>query len=171
MNERHLEKRILGIDPMYRGFGYVVFEGPDLLIDWGVRRVTGEKNLASISAFSQLIRRYRPDDFAIEDVNAKSCDRGQRVRTLIVALEDHARESGLAVRRVSSAAVKKAFLAKSARNKHQIAQFIAAHFPELATYIPPERKPWMSESVNMAIFDAAAFALVTFEPSWMCEYE
>jgi hypothetical protein len=29
--------------------------------------------------------------------------------------------------------------------------------------LPPERKPWMSEDYGMAIFDAAAFALVFFD--------
>jgi hypothetical protein len=46
------------------------------------------------------------------------------------------------------------------RNKSQIARFIAARFPELADYVPRERKPWTSEDPRMAIFDAAAFAFV-----------
>ncbi len=43
-----------------------------------------------------------------------------------------------------------------------MARFIAAKFPELARYLPPERKPWMSEDLRTAIFDAAAFALAFF---------
>jgi hypothetical protein len=38
---------------------------------------------------------------------------------------------------------------------------VPAHFHERAS--APERKPWMSEDPRMAIFDAAAFALVLFE--------
>ena len=41
-------------------------------------------------------------------------------------------------------------------------RFVAERFPELARYPPPERKPWMSEDLKMAIFDAAAFALAFF---------
>ncbi len=41
-------------------------------------------------------------------------------------------------------------------------RFVAERFPELARYLPPERKPWMSEDLKMAIFDAAAFALAFF---------
>lgn len=40
-----------------------------------------------------------------------------------------------------------------------MARFIAARFAELARYVPPERKPWMSEDPRMAVFDAPAFAL------------
>jgi hypothetical protein len=47
-------------------------------------------------------------------------------------------------------------------NKAQMARAIAARFLELTRYLPPERKPWMSEDPRMAIFDAAAFALALF---------
>jgi len=33
-----------------------------------------------------------------------------------------------------------------------------AGFPELARFLPRERKPWMSEDERMRIFDAAALA-------------
>jgi hypothetical protein len=35
------EKRVLAIDPTHRGFGYVILEGPERLIDWGTRHVPG----------------------------------------------------------------------------------------------------------------------------------
>jgi len=43
-----------------------------------------------------------------------------------------------------------------------MARFVAAKFPELARHLPAERKPWMSEDLRTAIFDAAAFALAFF---------
>jgi hypothetical protein len=52
------EKRVLSIDPTHRGFGYVVLEGSEHLIDWGVRHVQGSKNKASIQAASDLISYY-----------------------------------------------------------------------------------------------------------------
>jgi hypothetical protein len=64
------------------------------------------------------------------------------------------------VRKISQATVKRSFSPLGVQNKDQMARFIAARFPELARYIPPERKSWMSEDQRMAIFDAAAFALV-----------
>jgi hypothetical protein len=47
----------------------------------------------------------------------------------------------------------------SVSNKAQMAQIVAAQFPELRSRLPPERKPWMTEDTRMATFDAAAFGL------------
>ena len=155
------QKRILAIDPTHRGFGYVIFEGPDFLIDWGVRNVEGPKNKASTAAAAELITRYHPRIMVLEDVTAKGCRRCRRVRELVGALDRHGRERGLTVRKIAHTRVKQTFLALGIRNKNQMARFIAARFPELVRSLPPERKPWMSEDARMAIFDAAAFALAS----------
>src|ERR1700730_13944834 len=137
------QKRVLAIDPTHRGFGYVIFEGSDFLIDWGVRHVEGPKNKASIAAAAELITRYRPQIMVLEDVAAKGCRRRKRVRKLVEVLDRYGRERGLTVRQIAQASVKKAFLPLGIRNKNQVARFVAARFPELARYLPPERKPWM----------------------------
>jgi hypothetical protein len=152
-------KRVLAIDPTHRGFGYVVLEGSEHLIDWGVRHVQGSKNKASIQAASELISYCRPQILVLEDVSSKNCRRRKRVRELIDALDQLARSGGLSVRRITQAKVKKAL---SVSNKTKMAKAVAARFPELAPRLPPERKPWMSEDTRMAIFDAAAFARAMF---------
>jgi Holliday junction resolvasome RuvABC endonuclease subunit len=159
------EKRILAIDPTHRGFGYVLFEGPERLIDWGVRHVLGQKNKASLRAATELIDLYRPHILVIEDVEAKGCWKRGRVRQLLAALELRARGRGLTVRRVSWKKVKRTFAARGITNKHQTARFIATRFPELARYVPPERRTWMSEDLRTAVFDAAAMAMVAFRRS------
>ncbi len=156
------QKRVLAIDPTHRGFGYVIFEGPDFLIDWGLREVDGPKNKAAIAAAAELIGRYRPRIMVLEDVTAKGCRRCRRVRELVEVLDRYGRERGLTVRKVAQSRVKRTFLPLGIRNKNQMARFIAARFPELARCLPPERKPWMSEDLRTAIFDAAAFVLAFF---------
>ncbi len=156
------QKRVLAIDPTHRGFGYVIFEGPDFLIDWGVRHGEGPKNKASTAAAAELIARYHPRIMVLEDVAAKGCRRRRRLRELVDALDHYGRERGLTVRRIPQTAVKKTLLRSGIRNKNQMERFVAERFPELARYLPPERKPWMSEDLKMAIFDAAAFALAFF---------
>ncbi len=156
------EARVLVIDPTHRGFGYVIFEGPDFLIDWGVRQVEGPKNKGSIAAVAELIARYHPRILVLEDVAEKGCRRRRRVRVLLDGLEQYGRERGLTVRRIPQTAVKKTLLYSGIRNKNQMVRFVAARFPELGRYLPPDRKPWMSEDVRMATFDAAAFALTFF---------
>jgi len=150
------EKRVLAIDPTHRGFGYVVLEGPDHLIDWCVRHVQGAKNKATIQAASDLISFYHPQILVLEDISSKNYRRRRRVRDLIEALDQLGRSRGLSVRRIAQAKVKKTL---SVSNKAQMARAIAVWFLVLTRYLPPERKPWMSEDIRMAIFDAAGFAV------------
>ena len=88
------EKWVLAIDPTNRVFGYLVFEGPDL-IDWGATHVHGLKNRASIAAAGELIRRHRPQIMVLEDMMGWDCRRRLRVRELAEALERYGRERGL----------------------------------------------------------------------------
>jgi hypothetical protein len=144
----------------------VIFEGSDFLIDWGVRQVEGPKNKASTAAAAELVTRYHPRIMVLEDVAAKGCRRCRRVRELVDALDRYSRERGLTVRKVTQARVKRTFFPLGIRNKNQMARFIAAKFPELAPWVPPERKPWMSEDERMAIFDGAAMTLAFGLAGW-----
>jgi len=67
------QKRVLAIDPTHRGFGYVIFERPDFLIDCGVRHVEGLNIKASTAAAAELIARYHPRIMVLEDVAANGC--------------------------------------------------------------------------------------------------
>jgi hypothetical protein len=153
---------VLAIDPTHRGFGYAVFEGPDLLVDWGERNIRGHKNAGSIEAVARLIERFRPDVLVVEDPSSADCRRWPRVQLLIRELGGQAARMNVNVRRISRARVRKTFAASGASTKYEIAKAIVSRFPELAQRLPPERKPWMSEDCRMAIFDAAAFALAFF---------
>src|SRR5713226_4539957 len=95
--------------PTHRGFGYVIFEGPDFLLDWGLREVDGPKNKASTAAAADLITRYHPRIMVLEDIAAKGCRRCRRVRELVEALERYGRERGLIVRRIAQTKVKRTF--------------------------------------------------------------
>jgi hypothetical protein len=156
------EKRVLAVDPTHRGFGYVLLEGPDFLVDWGVYSVSGTKNLACARALAQLIDLYRPDVLVLEDSSVKDCRRRARVRRLLDELGALARQRGLQVRNVSRKKVTQTFARQTSLNKNELAQVIVTRFPELTPHLPPQRKPWMSEDARMAIFDAAAFALTLF---------
>jgi hypothetical protein len=52
------------------------------------------------------------------------------------------------------------FFAEGQGTKHALAEMLAGRFPEeLASRLPPKRRPWMSEDYRMDIFDAVALAL------------
>ena len=58
-----------------------------------------------------------------------------------------------------------AFAEFGVTNKHDIAKIVAKHVPALERYLPPPRKPWMSEDARMGLFDAAGLALTFFRTS------
>ncbi len=60
-------KRVLAIDPTTKGFGFAVMEGPEKLIDWGVKGVRGSKNSECLRLISGLIDQYQPDVIVVED--------------------------------------------------------------------------------------------------------
>ena len=154
--------RVIALDPTSLGFGFVVFEGPTKLLDWGqahLRPCTHEKCLEQIG---KLFAQYDPHVVVIEDTRSTESRRGARVKKLLNAVAHLAESSGAEVSQVSVSAVKKTFAPRSTINKHEIATLIARAFPELLSRLPPPRKLWTSEAERMGIFDAAAFALTYF---------
>src|SRR5262245_47829226 len=122
MSERTLAQWVLAIDPAHRGFGYVIFEDSQHLVDWGVRHVHLDKNRASLVAVGELISLYAPRTLVLEDMDANGCRRSQRVRELAKSLERYARSRGLRVRKISRTALKRSFASLGARNKDQVAR-------------------------------------------------
>jgi len=154
-------ERVLAIDPSTRGVGFAVMEGPERLVDWGIKGVKSDKNRESLEHITRLIKRYHPDVIVIENHQHKSARRRVRVRQLLNAIVLFASIGEVRVRKVSRAAIKNAFMKVGAATKHQIATEIARRFPELTPRLPPVRKPWMSEDNRMSIFDSVALALTS----------
>jgi hypothetical protein len=71
-------------------------------------------------------------------------------------------QRGVLVKTYSRAQVIEYFAGLGAITKQKIAEAIAKHIPALGLYVPPARKPWMSENARMGIFDAAALARLFF---------
>jgi hypothetical protein len=154
-------KRVLAIDPIKRGFGFAVLDGPDSLIEWGIKgtsRGQEPRERWCLRQATELLDFYRPDRVVLEDCLASGSRRGRRGEVLIDRVAELAEERGIPVRRISRARVYRTFGPSRAWTKYKIALAIAGRFPELGWRLPPIRKPWMSEDVRMAIFDAVALA-------------
>ncbi len=158
------EKRVLALDPTSKGLGFAVLEGPDRLVDWGLKHVRGDLNGKSLAQASDLIRQYQPNLLVIEDARAQGCRRRQRVRRLLARLAPLARRHRVRCRAIPQRWVLACF-ALEATNKQRIAVAIAERFPELDPRLPPLRNPFMGEDERTAIFDATALALTFFAAS------
>jgi hypothetical protein len=150
--------RILSIYPSSRGFGYVLVEGMDLLVDWGVVETKYDKHRQCLARIERFVRQYRPNVIVSEDAQ-KNPHRGKRIRKLLAAIRQLVLRKKIKHKGISRAQVQKYFHSSRRITKHQMAVAIAERFPELSSRLPPRRKPWMSEDSRMAIFDAAALLL------------
>ena len=147
---------ILAIDPMSRAFAFALLEVPNSLIEWGLKHAPSRKG-DLLERVDDLIARYRPTAFVVEDVGAPGCLRRARARRQIRALERQALSQGLALQRVSRLAVLNTLA--PGKGKYEVALHLAETFPDLLPRLPRKRKAWMVEDARMSIFDAASFAL------------
>jgi len=161
-----ISNRVLAVDPSPRGLGFVILEGPQSLIEWGVREVRAKKkNAGTLREMESLIESYEPDVVVIEDCGDKECSRGPRVRHLIQKICKLSTSKRVKIRRFSVRTVRAVLSGSPTSTKHQIATIVAMRFPELVPRLPALRKPWMSETYRTDVFDAMALALTFFSNS------
>ncbi len=152
--------RILAIDAMSRGFGYVLFEQPFHLAAWGRAYVEPGKPSGLTDRFKELLAEHQPQVLVVEDVKAPGSRRWPRLRRVTDELVRDAREGGIPVRSIPRTAVLKRFSPEGELvTKRAIAELLIKHFPELASELPRPRKMWESESDHMTVFEALALAV------------
>jgi hypothetical protein len=155
------ESRLIALDPTRQGFAYVILEVPHNLVDWGIVQAEGG---ACVKRLEELLQRFKPESFILEDYTASECRRSQGVKDFLWSLEMLALMKGMGALRIGRKAVRRRFAPHGA-NKRAIASALADFFPELRPRLPRVRKPWMSEDERMNIFDALSLAVAsTAEP-------
>jgi len=157
--------RVLAIDPTSKGFGFAVLEGTDRLIDWGVARVWAASEKEFVVRVDVLIERFRPAVVVVE--NIPPTPRRLRATRRLAALSPHVLDRKLHLRAVTRAELDRAFPSST---KQKRAAAIADRFPELRSWLPPPRRPWMTEDERMHIFDAIAFGQAFFDRALACHH-
>jgi hypothetical protein len=161
MNRRR--NLILSIHLQTRGCAYVLFDESRFPIDWGVYDARGaDKNARSLTRIHALLELHSPDVLVLQDMSEHGTRRARRIRELNRRAAELADQRGVRVKTYSRAQVIEYFAELGAVTKHKIAEAIAKHIPALDYYVPPARKPWMSENARMGIFDTAALAWLFF---------
>lgn len=152
--------RVLSLDPLTRGFGFVVLEdGPLQLVDWGVRYCAKQKQEACSRAVRRMLGEFAPTALVIERAASARSLRAFALEGFLGGIADALADSAVDLRAYSRLDVRRAFAPSGAVTKAQIATVLVSRFPELRAKAPRERKLWESEDTRMAIFDALAFAL------------
>ena len=151
--------RILALDLHPRSFGYVVVEGRDKLLDWGVCTHRGRDT----SAHALLERRLRqlfalwiPSVVIVHNPPTMYPRVRLQKNRLLKRIVSEARKCRIGVRMIRI---------ESRQNpgkkvtKYENARRVAEHFPVLGWRMPPKRKAWESEHYRMSMFTAAALAM------------
>ncbi len=154
-------KRVIAFDVRSRSFAFAIFEGPNELIDFGVRSFRRGANAVQVPPRERLAALF--DEFyPAVVVRRDSLPRGSKWKLRIDdALLQESQEHRIPVRYIPRRAVKKVFLGHDG-NKHEIATVLAQRFPVLAAKLPSKRKCWQSEDYRMSVFDAAALGVAYF---------
>ncbi|MCA1530462.1 hypothetical protein [Bradyrhizobium yuanmingense] len=156
---------VLSIYLNTRGFAFIVFEGRLSPYDWGIREMRGPRKAnGCLLRISQIIDRYAPDVLLTQDTSEQGTRRARWISKLNGSIAELAKDRGIPVFAYSRAQVRTAFDEYGGPpTKQTLAELIAKHIPAFEQYVPPPRKPWMSEDRRMGLFDAAALALVFFQ--------
>jgi hypothetical protein len=157
MTRKTNHKRILALDIRPRRFGFVAFEQPDQLIDWGVKSFRRGVNAVRIPPRRKLAGLLDELSPAVVVLNERVLRVPKKKYKIVAIAQEEARRRRIAIRTVPRNALKRAF-AGHHRNKDEIASVLVDRFPELAMKQPPRRRPWQSEDYRMSVFDAAALA-------------
>jgi Holliday junction resolvasome RuvABC endonuclease subunit len=152
-------ERILAIDPISRGFGFVVLEAaPVQLVDWGTAMC--RRTDASLGeTVRTLLARYEPTALVLEEPSSSRSTTRRLSLTAAVAVIAEAAEGICEVHLVDRRSVVAALACLGAANKRQAVRLFVERFPELQPKVPPGRFIWQSEDARWAIFDALALAL------------
>jgi len=154
---------VLAIYPQSRGFAFALFEGWLAPVDWGVQEVRGrDKNAHCLKRIDSLFALHAPDVLILQDMSEHGTRRAPRIQELNNRIAELAERRGILVHMYSRTQVVEFFAHRGATTKQKIAEGIAKHVPALNLYIPPARKPWMSEDPRLGIFEAAALAWIYF---------
>jgi len=146
-----------------RGFAFVLFEGYLAAFDWGLIETRGpRKHPRCLARAKKILDRYQPDFLVLRDASTQGT-RTARIDSLNAAIREIATSRGIPFHAYSRDYVQDAFASAGAANKQSLAELIAKNIPTFERYVPPPRKPWMSEDPRMGLFDAVALGLVFFQ--------
>jgi len=160
MHQANELKRIVAIDLRPSRFGFAVFEGPERLLDWGVKNFRQGVNAVRIPTnvkLGELMDEFSPKIVVLLKRDTDTKNRASMREQLLREAE----KRRIAVRFLSPLALKSAFVGSN-RNKHTIASAVIERLPELASRRPGPRKIWKPEDYRLRIFDAASLGLAYF---------
>ncbi len=146
---------VLAVNPGTRYLGLAVFYG-NYLKDWRTKALKGpwskEKLKNTLSIVSAWIDRYEPEILVVKKLHPSRSS--QNLDTLAIEIDQLGYQGGLAVKRYSIKELE-AFLCDDApKNKRNLAEAVAARYPELYMELMTERA--RKNPYHIRMFEAVA---------------
>jgi hypothetical protein len=155
-------EHVLAVHPTTQGFGWILFEGPDSPLTWGIVCAAPKRQTHLVNRFERILKRSNPRTLVIEDCDAEGTRRGPRAQALCKSMLHLARCADMRTSIYPWSMVRACFAAKGAQTRHEIARAVADQIEVLWPRLPSERKLWLPPSRNQALFDAAALAITHY---------
>jgi hypothetical protein len=153
---------VLGVHLTSRGFGWVLFESPFSVLDWGTRTAKPGRHIRILNAFEKLLERYEPSVLVMRDYESTNTSRVARIQKLSRNMIGVAQTHGIYVPQFSPEAVRTCFERAGASTRYEIARVVAQHVDALRRYLPKKPVIWAGETPRMSVFDAAALVFTYF---------
>lgn len=157
-----LRPLVLGLFPTTRGFGWVVFEGPFAVVDYGLFTAFKDKNPACLERIDALLGKFLPETVVVEAFDPALTRRHPRIQRLGLSITALVNDRGHNLTVFERWQVRVAFSGVGAVGRQEIAEAVARSVPMLSHRLPKRRKSYESEPRDMAIFNAAALVLTHY---------
>ena len=157
-----LIERVIALDVRARRFGYVVFEGPHKLLDWGIRTYANADWCVLERRLGDLRSMFAPSIILIRETAERHRFGQPMIRHALRTVKAFAKRALVVIRVIDRSSLRRFFSGGAKVNKQDVARIVADRFPELSWRLPPERKPWQTEPRRQSIFDAASLGLFYF---------
>jgi hypothetical protein len=157
--------RLLALEIRSSKMGFVVYEGPTKLLDWGVRQFgVKEDSLRSTvsSRIEALLRIHNPLTVVARDRTYYSAAANRRFAIIVSLIRAGTKRHSATFKILSTRQVQRHFALRGYVTKHGIATDLSGRFEELSWRLPTRRKPYEGEAPAMVIFDAAANGLAFY---------
>ena len=151
-------RRIVGVSPTSRGFGFAVLESPENLVDWGLAHVRPPEPRKVACRAVELLERHRPDLLVLPTWEGSRY--GERSREVLELVGREASARKVEVLRMEGEEVRRRF-SDVGLTKHDRAVALAERFPELSSRLPKKRRPWQTQDERLAVFDAAMLVIAS----------
>jgi Holliday junction resolvasome RuvABC endonuclease subunit len=162
MNDRKLPGLALAVHPTSRGFGWVLFEGPIVPVDWGIASAKVNRSAQCMVRFKQLLDQYQPSALILEKFEESDSRRGERIRILGKTMRGFANNRDMDTLVYSREEVSVAVSGRTKASRHTVALAVAEQLPILRHRLPQARKLWQSEDNRQCLFDAAALGITHY---------